>query len=359
MKGRGEVVPFAAQDRFLLPLHDRLVLRYFRRCLFVPHRIGERLRTRLRSGGSLRLGTGGEPVGAEEGLGEWRGWLDATRAAFGLLRGTSLEGRRLRWILMRGDGHGAARRAVLFLFEAGQARPAAVLKWCRPASLRREHDALLEGAGRLPPALRVHLPLPLAFGGIGDGDALLLSCLPGRSAYVEMQSALLPGLRVKRHFDAAGAWLAAFHNATRRGEHNFSHGDFWARNLLLEEKTGAPCGVVDWEHASADASPFDDLFHFPLTYGLSYLWSRYRRRDPEEAFRRTFLEDNRVSRAVERYLGRYCAATGLDAGRLRPHFDLYLADHSRRATLSGAIEGGLWPRFHAMLATSGRSVFSG
>lgn len=359
MSRREDVLPVAARGRFLVPFHDRLVLRYLARCLDVPHGMGGRLWKPLRRAGSLRLGPDGAPVDAEPGLEEWRGWIDATRAAFGLLRGTCLEGRRLRWLLMRGDGHGAARRAVVFLFEAGQARPAAVLKWCRPASLRREHDALIDCAGRLPPALKAHLPLPLAFGGIGDGDALLLPCLPGRSAYVEMQSVLLPGLRVKRHFDAAGAWLAAFHNATRRGERTFSHGDFWARNLLLEEKTGAPCGVVDWEHASEDASPFEDLFHFPLTYGLSYLWSRYRRRDPEEAFRRTFLEDNRVSRAVERYLGRYCAATGLDAGRLRLHFDLYLAGHSRRAGLSGAIEGGLWPRFHAMLATSGRSVFSG
>lgn len=359
MSGRGELVPFAVQDRFLLPLDDRLLLRYFRRCLFVPHRIGERLRAPLRSAGSLRLGPGGAPVGVEAGLEEWRGWLDATRAAFGLLCGTPLEGRRLRWILMRSDGPGTPGRAVLFLFEAGQARPAAVLKWCRPGSLRREHDALLRVADRLPPALRGSVPVPLAFGGIGDGDALLLPCLPGRSAYVEMQSGLVPGLSVRRHFDAAAAWLAAFHNATRRGDRVFSHGDFWARNLLLDETTGAARGVVDWEHASEDAPPFEDLFHFPLTYGLNCLWSRYRRRPPEEAFRRTFLDESRVSRAVRRYLGRYCAETGMDAGRLRAQFDLYLADHSRRGVASCAIEGGLWPRFHAMLATSDRSVFSG
>lgn len=359
MSGRDEVVPFAVQDRFLLPLDERLVLRYFRRCLFVPHRIGERLRAPLRSAGSLRLGPGGEPVDVEAGLEEWRGWLDATRAAFGLLRGTPLEGRRLRWILMRSDGPGTPGRAVLFLFEAGQARPAAVLKWCRPGSLRREHDALLRVADRLPAAVRGSLPVPLAFGGIGDGDALLLSCLPGRSAYVEMQSGLVPGFSVTRHFDAAAAWLAAFHNATRRGDLTFSHGDFWARNLLLEEKTGAPRGVVDWEYASEEASPFEDLFHFPLTYGLNYLWSRYRRRHPEEAFRRTFLEESRVSRAVKRYLGKYCAETGLDAGRLRSQFDRYLATHSRRGSAPGAVEGGLWTRFHEMLGKSGRSVFSG
>ena len=357
MSGRSEVVACAAPDRFLLPLDDRLVLRYFRRCLFVPHRLRERLRAPLRTAGSLRLGPDGQPADAEAGLEEWRGWLEGARAAFGLLRGTPLERRRLRWILMRSDGPVA--RAVLFLFEAGQASPSAVLKWCRPGSLRREHDALLRVAGRLPPALRGSVPAPLAFGSIGDGDALLLPCLPGRSAYVEMQSGLWPGLSLRRHFDAAAVWLAAFHNATRRGDRVFSHGDFWARNLLLDETTGAARGVVDWEHASEDAPPFEDLFHFPLTYGLNYLGSRYRRRRPEDAFRAAFLEEGRLSRAVASYFARYCAETGLGTGRLRPQFDLYLADHSRRGVASCAIEGGLWPRFHAMLATSDRSVFSG
>lgn len=360
MRAADETVSMGAVDRFLLPLDERPMRRYFRRCLFIPHRFRERLWSRMRPAGALRLRPCGEPVGVAAGLEEWRHPLDAAQEAFGLLRGTPLAGRRIRWILMRGDGGpDAVARVVFFLFETAQARPSAILKWSRPGCLRREHEALLRLADRLPARLRESVPVPLAFGTAGDGDALLLSCLPGRSAYVEMQARLLPHRSVERHFEAAAAWLASFHNATRRGELSFSHGDFWARNLLVVEGTGAPSGAVDWEHASEEAPPFEDLFHFPLTYGLNCLWSRYRRLPPEEAFHRTFVQDSGVSRAVCAYLRRYCAETGLDPGRLRPQFDLYLADHSRRASVNGAIEGGLWPRFHAMMATSGRSVFSG
>lgn len=136
-----------------------------------------------------------------------------------------------------------------------------------------------------------------------------------------------------------------------------SHGDFWARNLLLDG-AGRVSGVVDWEEASQQPGPpFVDLFHFALSYGLNALWSSYRRSPPDRAFRRTFLEDNPVSRAVRAMLRSYCSETGLRHELLTPLFRFYLWTGFRRAF--GADEKGLWLRFDRMLAQADRSVFSG
>ena len=82
-----------------------------------------------------------------------------------------------------------------------------------------------------------------------------------------------------------------------------SHGDFWAQNLLMND--GGEVGVVDWERFDAVGSPFEDIFHFPLTYGLNFRWRRGATK--EEKFRKTFLERNRVSTAVRDYLRRFRA----------------------------------------------------
>jgi hypothetical protein len=155
-----------------------------------------------------------------------------------------------------------------------------------------------------------------------------MSPVPGVSAYIEMQGLLAPGRVVDRHFDAAAEWLFKFHQAT-----GASHGDFWARNLLV-----GPTAVVDWEHFTEEAPIYADLFHFPLTYGLNYPWARWRRLPPDEAFRRTFLEDNRVSRAVRRYLARFG-----DPPALRLPFEAWLENSA----------------FRDLLGRAGRSVFSG
>lgn len=415
----GGAVVVGEVGRFLVPVEERAIVRFFLDSLFVPHTLRERARGLLARGrraflwdrcGRLRLGKWSEPLGGEgfaaEG-GPWGALLEMVRSTLvsqdgDLLRATPLEGRRLRLLLVRDE---ARDGVVVFLFVAGEGWPAAVLKLrsgmgpgCR---LREEYGALRHLAQRLPAPLRRSVPAVLAFRPVGSLEALLLTTLPGRSAYVEMQARLLPRARVRRHFQEAGAWLAAFHAATRsrdgvfapEGEEGavlegfatsptghdadlrwfddlrrrcasaplplvFAHGDFWARNLLLDGSGQGGAGVVDWEHARQDAPPFEDLFHFPLTYGLNTLWSRYRRRPPEEAFRLTFLEQNHVSREVRGYLWRYCAETGLDRGALLPLFHLYLSTGFRHAR-ELVDDGGLWLRFHEMLVRAGRSVFSG
>jgi hypothetical protein len=154
---------------------------------------------------------------------------------------------------------------------------------------------------------RVHAALPgstprvLRFEQTSDAEVLVLTMLPGVSAYVQLQQAFVPARLAGRHFEAAAQWLEKF----RRAMPDASHGDFWAQNLLIRE--GGEAGVVDWERFAADGLPDADLFHFPLTYGLNFRWRRGA--TDEERFEKTFLERNRVSLAVRRYLSRFGATS--------------------------------------------------
>jgi len=377
-----EAIPVAAVDRFLLPVDERGVVRFFFDNLFVPHRLFERVARPIAR-------SSGRPLGRRRGrillgdrlalqtddrrLSGWEACLDVLSTALRSGLAPEVEERERRWILMRGDAPVDGVHLVAFFFGAGPA-PVTVLKLRRgpAATLEREAAALRQLAGRLPPGLQPSVPSVLAVQRVGDLEGLLLSALPGRSAYVEMQDARLPARTARRHLRAAGSWLAAFHDATREigrrfvaEEHAgagrealeavplaFSHGDFWARNLLLDGTR--VCGTVDWENAAEATPVFEDLFHFPLTYGLSSLSWRCRRRPPEQAFRWTFLDETPLSREVRGYLEDYCAATGLEFPLLRPLFHLFLSRRARRGD-----EGGLWLRFQRMLTRANRSVFSG
>ena len=174
-------------------------------------------------------------------------------------------------------------------------------------------------------ALPESTPRVIRFDQTADAEVLVLSALRGRSAYVEMQQAFAPSRLATRHFDAAATWLAAF----RRAMPNASHGDFWAQNLLISESGEA--GVVDWERFDAAGSPLDDVFHFPLTYGLNFRWRRGA--TAEEKFVKTFLERNRVSVAVRRYLRQF-SATATDFRRYLEATHPHLAAIFSRASES-------------------------
>lgn len=302
-----------------------------------------------------------------------------------LLAGTPLVGWSSgRWIALRDYDRDSRMRVVLFLFPAVGDRPVAVLK-IRPAnrpgrSLESEWRALRtlaplfdeppagsrEGDARPRAAAGPPRFLPAALGyrvhaGI---EALLLSALPGRSVDAELRTALRPAGRVAAHFSHAAAWLARFHASTRRSAAEpdlgaapraralrrlaslgsgaaaelarlqalaarraggmpiaAAHGDFWPRNVLLAD---GGVGVVDWERFAASAPCYVDLFRFPIAYGAAYARARGREEDPVETFRRTFLEDGVLARAVRDYLERYCEGTGLDPAALRPMLRLHL-----------------------------------
>jgi hypothetical protein len=299
-------VTLAQVDRFVFPAGDPGITSYLFERLFAPHNLRERLR---RSAG---LATRVAKLLPDDGPIQ-----EQIEAAL-----RSLDLGPHRWLLVDDYSGNERNRLVVFLFREGEASPKAVLKL--GSGLQREAEALRFLAERLPADLRDSVPHLVAW----QEQALLMSPVPGVSAYVEMQGLLAPGRAVDRHFDAAADWLLKFHRAT-----GASHGDFWARNLLV-----GPTAVVDWEHFTEEAPIFADLFHFPLTYGLNYPWERWRRLPPDEAFRRTFLEDNRISRAVRRYLSRFG-----DPAALRPHFDAWL-------------ETG---EFRDVMGRAGRSVFSG
>ena len=303
------------------------------------------------------------------------------------------------------------QRLVLFLFDQRRRGPTAVLKLGLTSETNRpEHEAIQRVRRRLPQPLRASVPEPLAFARASGFEALLLSGLPGRSAYVELHTRFAPRWFVASHLQQAAVWLARFHEATRSHTGVFepersrsallrtlteqeidagdsgwldslcescrrsplplasSHGDFWARNVLVDVHPGhtsdaALTGVVDWECFREEAPPFEDLFHFPLTYGLNYPWSRYGRTSPDTAFGQTFLEDNHVSREVRRYFHRYCALGGLDPQRLGALFRLFLLGRAAAAYRTHA-DGNrqdrwFWLRCHRRLIESDRSVFSG
>jgi hypothetical protein len=182
---------------------------------------------------------------------------------------------------------------------------------------------------------RVHAALPqstprvIRYEETPGAEVLVLTMLPGVSAYVEMQQAFAPARLAERHFDAAAKWLEEF----RRAMPDASHGDFWAQNLLISE--GGEAGVVDWERFAIDGAADADLFHFPLTYGLNFRWRRGA--TDEEKFSKTFLERNRVSGAVRRYLTRFGATS---------------------SAFLRFLESG-HPKLASVFSKAGESVFSG
>jgi hypothetical protein len=158
-----------------------------------------------------------------------------------------------------------------------------------------------EACKQVHAALPSSTPKVIRFEQTRDAEVLVLTALRGVPAYVEMQQAFAPSRLVERHFETAARWLAEFRHAVP----GYSHGDFWAQNLLISD--GGEAGVIDWEHFAPEWAPNADLFHFPLTYGLNFRWRRGA--TDEEKFASTFLERNRVSRAVRRYLEKFGATS--------------------------------------------------
>lgn len=293
-------------DRFLVPLDAPLARRYFVYTLYTPQGLQGRLRRAVGRVGLKRV----HDTGGVEQL------FDVKHDAA---------------IYLRDYGDSDRKRVVGFFFRNGEPLPHTVAK---TQQSRVEADALEQMRAFLPPVLKPTLPRVLRI----EDSLLVTTAVPGRSAYVDMQGSLHPSRYIDAHFAAASQWLAAFHDATRSRvtstidgvevPHSASHGDFWPRNVLTDDHGAV--AVVDWEHFHPAASPFIDLFHYPLTYGTTFPWNRgYRYPSAEEAFRRTFVENNRLSRAVQRYLHAYCDRTGLPRKLLVPAFRQFLETRGR------------------------------
>ena len=290
---------FRQIDRFVVDVDSPEAVRYFNRSLRVPWSHGARLLTRFPFVTRF-LGTSARtPAGAG--------------ARHSIEIGDYPDSRR--------------RRTVLLVFDRGM--PSAVIKM---RQLPGEGSSLAfeaEACERVHPLLPRSTPRVIRFEQTSDAEMLMLTALPGVSAYVAMQQAFAPSRLAERHFDAAARWLTDFRCVLPEA----SHGDFWAQNLLITE--GGEVGVVDWERFEGAGSPDVDLFHFPLTYGLNFRWRRGA--TDEEKFANTFLERNRVSVAVRDYLRRFDATSSAFLSFLE----------------------GRRPRLAAAFRSANESVFSG
>lgn len=308
----------------------------------------------------------------------------------------------LRWILLQDYPTSERHRLIIFLFGARDERPVAVLKIRHARAgreLASEWDALRQVAARLPAEMRASVPRALGYERFGASEVLLLAALPGRSMDFALGRRPAPETMIADHFRRAALWLARFHTATRCRDRIFeiernlgpvqealsartpgwerherawlgdlqalrcplsaSHGDFWPRNLLIErnERPGAGAstlsGVVDWEHFSTASPPFEDLFHFALSYALNYSWTPYQRHSPEAAFRLAFLEENPLSRGVQLYFQTYCECSGFPHEAMRGLFHFFLlrrwiqTRHPSRKLETG--DSDLWLELHRQL----------
>lgn len=323
--------------------------RYFHRSVSVPMRRRERL-----LGALPMIVRRPAAIAASDAL---------VSLLFDILRAEPLLGRafeRLRFIVQSDEDQDGRRRLLAFLFDDNRETPFAVAKVqndARNGSLQIEAAALTTVHGLVTPELQETIPHLLRVHTDSRGEVLIVSALPGRSAWLEMHASLLPSRYVGVHFECAGRWLAAFHEATRHDEETTAvHGDFWAHNILHD---GSNTAVIDWEHFEPSRSRFIDLFHYPLAYGQAYPGRFYRRLDAETAFAKTFLKRNHLSRAVRGYLDFYCTRTGILRPRMAAAFRELVVSS---AALGGATHPGLrnlpWTRFLTMLDASSESVFS-
>ena len=298
--------------------------------------------------------------------------IDASDALTGLLfeslRAEPLLGRPfegLRFIAQHHQDQDGRRRLLAFLFDEGHETPFAVAKVqsdARSGSLQVEAAALTNVHGLVTPELQKTIPDLLRVHADGRGEVLIVSALPGRSAWMEMHAALRPWRRAGAHFESAGRWLAAFHEATRHDEETTAvHGDFWAHNILHDthHQGRNRIAVIDWEHFTPAGSRYIDLFRYPLTYGQGYPGLFYRPLDAATAFARTFLERNHLSRAVRGYLRSYCAGTGIRRPRMAAAFrELVVCSAAPGGGTHPGVRNLPWTGFLTLLDASSGSVFS-
>ncbi|HET8797589.1 MAG TPA: hypothetical protein VFO89_07875 [Thermoanaerobaculia bacterium] len=321
---------YGAIGRFLLPMGEPLVRRWFDRTLYAPPGIRARVR-RLAGGPRLRRAEKSAEIDALRAL--------LTEVADAVPRGPA--------IFVRDYDTSDRGRVVAFFFREGESAPCVMAKAQFGASaLPAEAETLEHLRATLPAELLSTLPRVLRSHVSARGEILLTTVLPGRSSYVELMRSLAPSRLFARHFAIAGRWLAAFHRATRTSTvsiidgieipHSAAHGDFWPHNVLHDENDAA--GVVDWEHCLRDASPFLDVFHYALAYGIS----SFRRLPAEEAFRRTFHAHNPLARAVQQYLRDYAARAELPPRVLAPAFETFIATRGRMTATTPPRPGAFW-----------------
>ena len=214
----------------------------------------------------------------------------------------------------------ASPKAVIVLVDE-KGDPSVLVKVARQEtaepSLVAEHRALRRLRVLGGDWVRANSPAPVALGRVAGRTVLAESFLEGMPMTLRYYT---PGhtknrSRVERDFADAADWLARFQRETAAGRRPLDeeaihrlvivplaryaeqvgwsdaeedlfaevvrraemmigtplpvsgrHGDFWMGNLMMGP--GGITGVVDWELASLEAFPIDDLYKFPTSYSF-------------------------------------------------------------------------------------------
>lgn len=391
----------AHHDRFTIPLRERGPFHFYVHSLLVPHSRRELVWAAFARAGR-RPGRLALPILGSKSAQGLRGRPPARGAGSDLVQRTcaalqksgAIGASEPSTIVLNDYGNSDRGKMVLFIFEPQATRPGVVAKVSSsPAhrdTLRREQATLRTLHERLPQTLLESVPIPLAEAGQGAATAFAETYIGRTSMYVEMRNSWSPRRQVEKHFRGALAWLVQFQAATvgdrvrldegvirehieaplaefarscapsPAAERMFGrtietaraltderlpltarHGDFWARNVMLG-KDGV-C-VIDWDGYKDRSPPFHDLFHFAVSYGLSYPWQLGRWADPSAAFRSTILADTWLSKLLRDRLRDYCRGMAVSPALLEVFFPVYLAEQAlaegQTATSANGQESG-------------------
>lgn len=413
--------PLEAQhDRFTIPLGEPGPFRFYVRSLLVPHSRREMVWAALAQvspaaasaasamlGSSAKQGLRGRPANAGDS------YDVVQRTCTALCESRAIRGKRPSAIVLSDYGHSDRGKMVLFIFEEGAREPSVVAKVSgtpkHRSTLKRQQETLRRVRERLAGSLSETLPLPLGEFGEGASTAFAETYTGGTSMYVQMRRSWHPREQAEKHFRDALGWLIQFQTSTRSQEVRLhkgmvrehveeplrryagtcalpdnvrnvfveaarlarelkderlpltgSHGDFWARNIMIGSDG---LSVIDWDSYKDQSPAFHDLFHFAVSYGLSYPWQPGRWADPATAFRSAFLSNSWLSELTRRHFHNYSRVMGLSPAMLKIFFPVYLAEQAlaelRTAPSRQASEcetsRGRWGRLLEEYAQHGRS----
>lgn len=257
------------------------------------------------------------------------------------------------------------KEMLFFLFKDKAARPHAVAKVARfPRAeplVTHEYRFLKRVRTALPEEWKSSVPSPLGLERIEGRLVFLQSCLPGR--HLEEDWPASASLRKRSEMEAVldrlAEWWSVFRRATARpveaetpeagegrpdrsdaksidefvkafdlepDERRFldhyrthgtaqavagralgaQHGDFCNLNVIVNDQR---IGVIDWAFGEEARLPWTDLYTFASTFYL--ISGRGPRPSVEEAFDRSYIDDNWLSRLLGRWLSRCIAAESL------------------------------------------------
>lgn len=311
--------------RLLFPAHSTAARSYAERNLLSLHGRRERLVTMLR-GAKLR-GTESESSDLSflELARRWIGGED--------------------WLLLRDYSGNGRERMLFFVFEGDATEPSRVVKVRRieaaGPSLGKEARVLDALRGTLDSSMLSCVPRLEEYLVEGTHEVLVISAIRGVPLTILMQRSVRPRLAHTPHVVAAGAWLGAFHSATRYGERTAVHGDFWPRNVLYSRPDDV-AGVIDWEHASMSGSPWNDLFTLPMLFVTDP--PAWRAGDRRRDLVRAFSGRGALGRAVRSYFAAYARAASVPLPVVRDAFDEWVSSGgagslAESGTFAGAFAG--------------------